>query len=100
MILKPYQYYVEEALISRVKDTENKGYIWHTAGSGQTLTSFKAAQILMNLPEIKKVIFVGDRKDLDYHFFGHTLSPNILIDFCDNLANVKNQKAVAVINST
>jgi type I restriction enzyme R subunit len=44
----------------------NNGYIWHTTGSGKTLTSFKASQILMHLPNVKKVVFVVDRKDLDY----------------------------------
>lgn len=66
MVLRPYQYFAVEALIDRVKNSKKNGYIWHTTGSGKTLTSFKAAQILMNLPEIKKVVFVVDRKDLDY----------------------------------
>src|SRR5690606_25490357 len=42
------------------------GYIWHTTGSGKTLTSFKASQIIMDLPQVYKVVFVVDRKDLDY----------------------------------
>jgi type I restriction enzyme, R subunit len=66
MVLRPYQYYAVEALIERVKNTNKNGYIWHTTGSGKTLTSFKASQILMNLPQVKKVVFVVDRKDLDY----------------------------------
>jgi type I restriction enzyme R subunit len=66
MVLRPYQYYAVEALIDRVKNSNKNGYIWHTTGSGKTLTSFKASQILMNLPEVKKVVFVVDRKDLDY----------------------------------
>jgi len=66
MVLRPYQYYAVETLIERVKDTDKNGYIWHTTGSGKTLTSFKASQILMNLPKVKKVVFVVDRKDLDY----------------------------------
>jgi type I restriction enzyme R subunit len=66
MVLRPYQYYAVEALIDRVKNTNKNGYIWHTTGSGKTLTSFKASQILMNLPQVKKVVFVVDRKDLDY----------------------------------
>jgi type I restriction enzyme R subunit len=66
MILRPYQYFAVEALIDRVKNTNKNGYVWHTTGSGKTLTSFKASQILMNLPQIKKVVFVVDRKDLDY----------------------------------
>lgn len=66
MVLRPYQFYAVEALIERVKNTDKNGYIWHTTGSGKTLTSFKASQILMNLPKVHKVIFVVDRKDLDY----------------------------------
>lgn len=66
MVLRPYQYYAVEAIVDRVKNTQKNGYIWHTTGSGKTLTSFKAAQILTMLPEVDKVVFVVDRKDLDY----------------------------------
>ncbi|TDD78411.1 type I restriction endonuclease subunit R [Flavobacterium caseinilyticum] len=66
MVLRPYQYYAVEALVETVKNTNKNAYIWHTTGSGKTLTSFKASQILMNLPQVKKVVFVVDRKDLDY----------------------------------
>ena len=66
MVLRPYQYYAVEALIDRVKNSTKNGYIWHTTGSGKTLTSFKASQIIMNMPEVKKVVFVVDRRDLDY----------------------------------
>ena len=66
MVLRPYQFYATEAIIERVKTTTKFGYIWHTTGSGKTLTSFKTAQILTNLPEVYKVVFVVDRKDLDY----------------------------------
>jgi type I restriction enzyme, R subunit len=66
MVLRPYQYYAVEALINRVKNSNKNGYIWHTTGSGKTLTSFKAGQVIMNMPEVEKVIFVVDRKDLDY----------------------------------
>lgn len=66
MVLRPYQYYAVEALVERVRNTTKNGYVWHTTGSGKTLTSFKAAQILMNMPQVKKVVFVVDRKDLDY----------------------------------
>ena len=65
MILRPYQYYAVEKIIDRVKNSNKNGYIWHTTGSGKTLTSFKAAQILMSLEEVDKVVFVVDRKDLD-----------------------------------
>jgi type I restriction enzyme R subunit len=66
MVLRPYQFFAVEAIIERVKTTTKYGYIWHTTGSGKTLTSFKAAQILTNLPQVHKVVFVVDRKDLDY----------------------------------
>lgn len=66
MILRPYQFYAVEAIIERVKTTSKFGYVWHTTGSGKTLTSFKASQILTNLPGVHKVVFVVDRKDLDY----------------------------------
>lgn len=71
MALRPYQFYATEAIIKRVKESlesgENKnGYIWHTTGSGKTLTSFKASQILTHLAGVHKVVFVVDRKDLDY----------------------------------
>ncbi|MDH5609848.1 MAG: type I restriction endonuclease subunit R [Cyclobacteriaceae bacterium] len=66
MVLRPYQYYATEAIVERVKNTRKFGYIWHTTGSGKTLTSFKAAQILTNLEIVHKVVFVVDRKDLDY----------------------------------
>ncbi|MCL4114648.1 UNVERIFIED_CONTAM: hypothetical protein GTU68_056201 [Idotea baltica] len=66
MVLRPYQFYAVEAMISHVQNSTHNGYIWHTTGSGKTLTSFKASQIIMQLPGIKKVVFVVDRKDLDY----------------------------------
>lgn len=66
MVLRPYQYYAAEAIADRVKNSRKNGYIWHTTGSGKTLTSFKTSQVLMNLPGIHKVVFVVDRKDLDH----------------------------------
>ena len=66
MVLRPYQYYATENIVERVKTTDKFGYIWHTTGSGKTLTSFKTAQILTQLPNVHKVVFVVDRKDLDY----------------------------------
>ncbi|SOC40750.1 type I restriction endonuclease subunit R [Salinicoccus kekensis] len=65
IVLRPYQMYATEALIKRALETNNNGYIWHTTGSGKTLTSFKASQLLAQEKEIKKVIFLVDRKDLD-----------------------------------
>ncbi len=69
MVLRPYQYYAAERMVERVKNppAENpNGYVWHTTGSGKTLTSFKAAQIITGLPGVYKVVFCVDRKDLDY----------------------------------
>lgn len=66
MALRPYQFYATEAIIHQVKHSNDNAYIWHTTGSGKTLTSFKASQILVELPEVYKVVFVVDRKDLDY----------------------------------
>ena len=65
MTLRPYQYYAVKAIENRVRESNKSGYIWHTTGSGKTLTSYKASQILSRMPEIKKVLFVVDRKDLD-----------------------------------
>ncbi len=66
MVLRPYQFYAVEAIIDKVMHSRKNGYVWHTTGSGKTLTSFKASQILTALPKVKKVVFVVDRKDLDY----------------------------------
>ncbi len=66
MVLRPYQFYAVEALVDKVMHSRSNGYIWHTTGSGKTLTSFKASQLLTALPKVKKVVFVVDRKDLDY----------------------------------
>lgn len=65
MVLRPYQYYAVEAIVERVKQSHKFGYIWHTTGSGKTLTSFKTAQLLMGVKEVKKILFVVDRRDLD-----------------------------------
>ncbi len=66
MVLRPYQFYAVEKLVAQVQNNSENAYIWHTTGSGKTLTSFKASQIIMNLPAVDKVLFVVDRKDLDY----------------------------------
>ena len=65
MVLRPYQYYAVKAIEQRVQESDQNGYIWHTTGSGKTLTSYKTSQALSRIPEIKKVLFVVDRKDLD-----------------------------------
>ena len=66
MVLRPYQYYAVEKIVDKVKNSDGNGYIWHTTGSGKTLTSFKASQVIMDLPNVDKVIFCVDRADLDY----------------------------------
>ncbi|MDR0901017.1 MAG: type I restriction endonuclease subunit R [Methanobrevibacter sp.] len=66
MVLRSYQYYAIEAILDKALESKQNGYIWHTTGSGKTLTSFKVAQILCEEPDIDKVMFVIDRRDLDY----------------------------------
>ncbi len=75
MAMRPYQIAATERLLNRIEVAHNSrlygtrkagGYVWHTTGSGKTLTSFKAAQLATKYPYINKVLFVVDRKDLDY----------------------------------
>ncbi|WP_299193609.1 type I restriction endonuclease subunit R [uncultured Litoreibacter sp.] len=66
MVLRPYQYYAVECILDRVMKGRKNGYIWHTTGSGKTLTSFKASQVIVENPKVAKVVFVVDRADLDY----------------------------------
>lgn len=75
MVMRPYQITATERILNRIEiannykkygDVAGGGYIWHTTGSGKTLTSFKTARLASSLPYIDKVLFVVDRKDLDY----------------------------------
>jgi type I restriction enzyme R subunit len=75
LAMRPYQIVATERILSRIEVSTNYkklgtidagGYIWHTTGSGKTLTSFKTAQLASKLPYVEKVLFVVDRKDLDY----------------------------------
>ena len=75
MVMRPYQIAATERILNRIEISTNYkktgsidagGYIWHTTGSGKTLTSFKTAQLASQLPYVDKVLFVVDRKDLDY----------------------------------
>ena len=75
LVMRPYQIAATERVLNKIKASENYktfgsvkggGYVWHTTGSGKTLTSFKTAQLASRLPFIDKVLFVVDRKDLDY----------------------------------
>ncbi len=65
MMMRPYQVYAVKAIVSCIARNCGNGYIWHTTGSGKTLTSFKASTLLKDNPEIEKCLFVVDRKDLD-----------------------------------
>jgi len=75
LVMRPYQIVATERILQRIETSTNYkklgtvgagGYIWHTTGSGKTLTSFKTAQLASRLPDVDKVLFVVDRKDLDY----------------------------------
>lgn len=75
LVMRPYQIVATERILNRIEIANNYkkmgkieagGYIWHTTGSGKTLTSFKTAQLASKLPYVEKVLFVVDRKDLDY----------------------------------
>lgn len=92
MILRPYQYYAVEAIVKQVSTSEKNGYIWHTTGSGKTLTSFKASQVIMDLPQVYKVIFVVDRKDLDYQTMNEfNAFKKDSVDVTDNTASLVRQ---------
>lgn len=65
LVMRPYQIYAVKAIDECVKQNRGNGYIWHTTGSGKTLTSFKASTLLKDNREIEKCLFVVDRKDLD-----------------------------------
>ena len=75
LVMRPYQIYATKSIVDRIAvatnhrklgTTEAGGYVWHATGSGKTLTSFKTAQLACQQPEIDKVLFIVDRKDLDY----------------------------------
>lgn len=65
MVMRPYQVYAVKSVVKTATETANGGYIWHTTGSGKTMTSFKVSEILSKEPSIKKVVFLIDRNDLD-----------------------------------
>ena len=65
MMMRPYQIYAVKAIVNCIHENRGNGYIWHTTGSGKTLTSFKASTLLKENPDVDKVLFVVDRKDLD-----------------------------------
>ncbi|STT07032.1 putative type I restriction-modification enzyme R subunit [Klebsiella pneumoniae] len=65
LMMRPYQIYAVKAIVDCIHQNCGNGYIWHTTGSGKTLTSFKASTLLKDNPDIDKCLFVVDRKDLD-----------------------------------
>lgn len=65
LVMRPYQIYAVKRIVNCIEENRGNGYIWHTTGSGKTLTSFKASTLLKDNPDIEKCLFVVDRKDLD-----------------------------------
>lgn len=65
LMMRPYQVYAVKAIVDSITQNCGNGYVWHTTGSGKTLTSFKASTLLKDNPDIEKCLFVVDRKDLD-----------------------------------
>ncbi|MBR2199667.1 MAG: type I restriction endonuclease subunit R, partial [Bacteroidales bacterium] len=65
LMMRPYQIYAVKAIVNCINENRGNGYIWHTTGSGKTLTSFKASTLLKDNPDVEKCLFVVDRKDLD-----------------------------------
>jgi type I restriction enzyme R subunit len=65
LVMRPYQIYAVKAIVDCIHQNRGNGYIWHTTGSGKTLTSFKASTLLKDNPDVEKCLFVVDRKDLD-----------------------------------
>lgn len=65
LVMRPYQIYAVKAIVDCIHQNRGNGYIWHTTGSGKTLTSFKTSTLLKDNPDIEKCLFVVDRKDLD-----------------------------------
>jgi type I restriction enzyme R subunit len=65
LVMRPYQIYAVKAIVDCIHQNRGNGYIWHTTGSGKTLTSFKTATLLKDNPDVEKCLFIVDRKDLD-----------------------------------
>nr|WP_242477122.1 DEAD/DEAH box helicase family protein [Halochromatium glycolicum] len=104
MIMRPCQIYAVKAIIDCILQNRGNGYIWHTTGSGKTLTSFKASTLLKDNPEIEKCLFVVDRKDLDrqtrlefnkFQEAGQGLSEDAIRDGYQNFKAEKTQDALA-----
>ncbi|MTD31879.1 type I restriction endonuclease subunit R [Planomicrobium sp. YIM 101495] len=105
MVMRPYQIYAVERILHQAIEKEENGYVWHTTGSGKTLTSFKASELLAQQEDIKKVIFLVDRKDLDSQTMGEfnkfkqdavdrTTKTDVLVE---QLANVQTKLIITTI---
>ncbi|WP_099321025.1 HsdR family type I site-specific deoxyribonuclease [Anaerococcus sp. Marseille-P3625] len=93
ILLRPYQIHAIKAL-KKAASLHESGYVWHTTGSGKTLTSYKASRNLYQIPRIEKTIFIVDRVDLDQQttnsFLAYAANDTIDIESTDNVKNLKN----------
>ena len=94
MVLRAYQKYAVEAVLHQALEIKQNGYIWHTTGSGKTLTSYKVSQLLAEDESIYKVIFVVDRRDLDLQ------TNKEFNSFCDGCVNTTEHTGVLIKNLT
>ena len=94
MVLRAYQKYAVEAVLHQALEIKQNGYVWHTTGSGKTLTSYKVSQLLAEDESIYKVIFVVDRRDLDLQ------TNKEFNSFCDGCVNTTKHTGVLIKNLT
>ena len=104
MILRPYQVWAVEGLMDRALNTKNCGFVWHTTGSGKTLTSFKLAQCLRDTGKYNKVVFLVDRRDLDRqtirNFNSFEKDAVVKIDDGEDLYNAFKDSSTKMITTT
>lgn len=104
MILRPYQVWAVEGLMDRALTTKNSGFVWHTTGSGKTLTSFKLAQCLRDTGKYNKVVFLVDRRDLDRqtirNFNSFEKDAVVKIDDSEDLYNAFKDSSTKMITTT
>ena len=94
MVLRAYQKYAVEAVIHQALEIKQNGYVWHTTGSGKTITSYKVSQLLAENESIYKVIFVVDRRDLDLQ------TNKEFNSFCDGCVNTTKHTGILIKNLT
>ncbi len=104
MILRPYQIWAVENLLDRALNTTNNGFVWHTTGSGKTLTSFKLAQCLRDTGKFNKVVFLVDRRDLDKqtvdNFNSFEKGAVVKINGTEKLSNIFLDSSVKMVTTT